>query len=157
MAFEGVYLAVVCLLSPVAMFVFATDKLVGPLRLDPPAAKALALAGVAWTGGMLGGSAFSIKWYYHSIAKGKWHLDRRAWRVFTPLLSGALAFATLTLFRSDVLPIVDSAVTSSLSATAGLAFLIGYFSDNTVAALAAAADRLFGSRTALRNRDRSPD
>lgn len=36
--------------------------------------------------GGLGGTVFSIKWLIHSVAKRKWHLDRRYWRLFVPLL-----------------------------------------------------------------------
>jgi hypothetical protein len=38
--------------------------------------------------GCVGGTTFSIKWLIHSAAKGKWHLDRRYWRLFVPLLGG---------------------------------------------------------------------
>eukprot|EP01032_Pedospumella_encystans_P000293 gene293-331_t len=32
--------------------------------------------------GCVGGTTFSIKWLIHSVAKLKWHLDRRYWRMF---------------------------------------------------------------------------
>jgi hypothetical protein len=35
--------------------------------------------------GCLGGTTFSVKWLIHSVAKSKWHLDRRYWRIFVPL------------------------------------------------------------------------
>jgi hypothetical protein len=68
----------------------------------------------------------------------------------TPLVSGALAFGTMALFLSRAVPLFDSRVTESRAAIAGISFLVGYFSDNTVAALAAAADRVLGTKTRLR-------
>ncbi len=150
MRVEGAYLAAILFACPTLLFLFATEKLSGPLRLTPADANALSLYGGAWVGGTLGGCVFTIKWYYHSIARGKWHLDRRAWRFFTPLVSGALAFATASLFISGVLPVFDERITQSVGALVALSFVVGYFSDNTVAALAATADRVLGTKTNLR-------
>ena len=147
---EGIYLIGVIFACGVLLFVVATHKLNRPLRLTPHDAQLLSLYGAAWIGGTLGGCVFTIKWYYHSIARGKWHLDRRAWRFMTPLVSGALAFATASLFISRVLPILDARITSSVGAIFGVSFLVGYFSDNTIAALAATADRVLGTKTSLR-------
>lgn len=147
---EAIYLIGVLLVCALLLFLLATHKLSRPLRLTPHDAELLALYGGAWIGGTIGGCLFTIKWYYHSIARGKWHLDRRGWRFMTPLVSGALAFATASLFISRVLPIFDARITSSVGAIVGLSFIVGYFSDNTVAALAATADRVLGTKTTLR-------
>lgn len=152
MRVEGFYLATLLLVCPLVLFVLATEKLADPLRLTPGDARLLALYGGAWIGGTIGGCVFTIKWYYHSIARGKWHLDRRAWRFLTPLISGALAFATATLFVARVVPIFDKSITGNLGAIVSLSFLIGYFSDNTIAALAATADRVLGTKATLRTR-----
>jgi hypothetical protein len=53
--------------------------------------------------GCLGGTTFSVKWLIHSAAKSKWHLDRRYWRFFVPLIGGVYACVVLTLFDSGVL------------------------------------------------------
>jgi hypothetical protein len=147
---EAVYLIGVLLVCALLLFAVATHKLNQPLRLTPHDAHLLSLYGGAWIGGTIGGCLFTIKWYYHSVARGKWHLDRRAWRFMTPLVSGALAFATASLFISRVLPIFDARITSSVGAILGLSFVVGYFSDNTVAALAATADRVLGTKTSLK-------
>lgn len=152
MRIEGCYLVALLVACPLILFVLATEKLSDPLRLTPQDARLLALYGGAWVSGTLGGCVFTMKWYYHSIARGKWHLDRRAWRFLTPLISGALAFATATLFVARVVPIFDEAITQNLGAIVSLSFLIGYFSDNTIAALAATADRVLGTRTSLRSK-----
>jgi hypothetical protein len=156
MRIEGAYLAVLLALCPIILFVFATEKLAKPLRLTSNDARLLALYGSAWTGGTLGGCVFTIKWFYHTIARGKWHLDRRAWRFLTPIVSGALAFGTSALFISGVLPIFNTHVTRSIGAIVGLSFLVGYFSDNTVAALAATADRVLGTKTSLKATSDAP-
>lgn len=152
MRIECAYLVGLLAISAIAIFVLGTNKLAGPLRLTTQDAHLLALYGGAWIGGILGGCVFSIKWYYHSIARGKWHMDRRAWRFLTPLVSGALAFAVATLLISRILPILDPRITRSMGAIVGLSFLVGYFSDNAVAALAATADRVLGTKTSLRSR-----
>ena len=150
MRLEGAYLAGILVACAATLFLLATDKLVKPLRLSDQDGQALASYGGAWIGGTLGGCVFTIKWYYHSIARGKWHLDRRAWRFFTPHVSGVLAFATASLFISGVLPLFNDQITQSASAIVALSFVVGYFSDNTVAALAATADRVLGTKTNLR-------
>jgi hypothetical protein len=157
MRVEGGYLVALLLLCPLVLFVLATEKLADPLRLTPNDARLLALYGGAWISGTIGGCVFTLKWYYHSIARGKWHLDRRAWRFLTPLISGALAFATATLFVARVVPIFDEALTGNLGAIVSLSFLIGYFSDNTIAALAATADRVLGTTTTLRSKGTDGD
>jgi cytochrome c oxidase assembly factor CtaG len=159
MIVDGLYLTFLILACPVALFVLDTEKLQGPLSLSAHQARMLALYGTAWVAGVLGGTVFVLKWFYHSVARGKWHVDRRAWRVFTPLVSGALAFGTGALLISEVLPIFNAKVTRSVGGMTGLSFLIGYFSDNAVAALAATADRVLGLRTSLARepRSRPPD
>jgi hypothetical protein len=155
MRVEFIYLTLLLLACPLLLFVLATHKLADPLSLTAGESDALARFGVAWVGGTLGGCVFTIKWFYHSIARGKWHLDRRAWRFLTPLVSGALAFGTIALFLSQAFPIFDPRFTRNLAAIVGLSFLIGYFSDNTIAALSAAADRVFGTKTMRSKRDES--
>jgi hypothetical protein len=53
--------------------------------------------------GAVGGTTFSIKWLIHSVAKGSWHLDRRLWRLFVPLVGGVYACAVLTLLDSGTI------------------------------------------------------
>jgi hypothetical protein len=106
---------------------------------------------VAWVGGTLGGTLFDLKWLYHSVAHGFWHLDRRLWRVFTPHISGGLAFAVVALVSSGIFRLFDSTAARSGSLILGLAFLVGYFSDTAIAKLSEIAETLFGA-----SRSKSP-
>jgi hypothetical protein len=98
--------------------------------------------GFAWLSGALGGTLFDVKWLYHSVAKTKWHEDRRLWRLFIPHLSGGLAFACIALISSRIIPIIDI---QSLSSVVGIAFMVGYFSDHAIAKLTEIAENLLGS------------
>jgi hypothetical protein len=116
----------------------------------------------AWMAGTLGGVLFDLKWLYHTVARGLWHLDRRLWRIFTPHISGGLSFFVLALVSSGALRIFDSEATNSLALVVGLGFLVGYFSDSAIAKLTEVAETLFGTIRAkekhkeLETKDSSP-
>jgi hypothetical protein len=95
--------------------------------------------------GCVGGTTFSIKWLVHSIAKGKWHLDRRYWRFFVPMIGGGYACVVMTLFGAGLLASQAAAQNVSMSSTAALAFLIGYFSDGVSGLLSNIANAVFGT------------
>ena len=118
--------------------------------------RTLAHHAYAFLGGLLGGTLFDLKWLYHSVAKGKWHLDRRYWRLFTPFISAGLAFGVFLLASSGLIPLVDEdELRQSGAMVMGLSFLVGYFSDNTTAAMARLADRLFGEKDSHKARPRA--
>ncbi len=94
--------------------------------------------------GISGGSAFAVKWFYHSIAKGLWHMDRRYWRLMTPLLSGVIAFFSAILVRSDIINIFKANTFESPTNIMILGFAAGYFSDSAIAKFAEVAASLFG-------------
>lgn len=98
----------------------------------------------AWVGGVLGGTLFSIKWLYHSVAKNTWNIDRRLWRLFTPHVSGALAFVFVVLSASGFVVVFDKQAFGSFWVCFGLGFLVGYFSDSAMAKLTEIAQTLFG-------------
>lgn len=98
----------------------------------------------AWFGGTAGGTVFSIKWLYHSVAKGIWHLDRRLWRIFAPHMSGAIAFFTILLIASGLFKIFEAEIINEPLAVLGFTFLIGYFSDKALAKLSEIADFFLG-------------
>ena len=94
--------------------------------------------------GCLGGTTFSVKWLVHSAAKSKWHLDRRYWRLFVPLIGGVYAFVVLTLFDSGVLG-AHGGQPREIAMTAAYAFLVGYFSDGVSGLLSNIANAVFGT------------
>jgi hypothetical protein len=113
----------------------------------------LSYAVSALVGGGLGGSLFAIKWLYHVVAKGLWNADRLLWRIFTPLVSGATALSISLFVVSGILIFIDTSVMTSPPALLSTAVLIGYFSDNAIAALAGLAERIFGPPSGHRTRN----
>lgn len=145
---EYTYLAL-CILLGFAFAAGAVAELEG-LRIiggmptvSSGAAQLIGSAILTFAGGMLGGTLFSLKWLYHAVAKGMWSLDRRIWRLATPLISGVLAVAVLALLRSDVLHLFNAAVVDHPAGIFGVSFLVGYFSDVTVAKLNELAEVIF--------------
>lgn len=95
--------------------------------------------------GCVGGLTFSIKWLVHAVATGKWHQDRRYWRLLIPWLGGVYALAVLTLFDGGYLGAQTSDPTKFLMASPALAFLVGYFSDGVSGLLSNVANAVFGT------------
>ena len=96
--------------------------------------------------GSVGGVTFSIKWLIHSVAKGKWHLDRRYWRLMTPTIGGAYACVVMTFFASGMFSTQTAvAQTTGIAPMAALAFLVGYFSDGVSGLLSNIANAVFGT------------
>jgi hypothetical protein len=94
--------------------------------------------------GCLGGTTFSVKWLIHSAAKSKWHLDRRYWRFFVPLIGGVYACVVLTLFDSGLIG-SHGGQAREMGMTAAYAFLVGYFSDGVSGLLSNIANAVFGT------------
>lgn len=109
----------------------------GTLNIDPR------LLLIFFSGG-LGGTTFSIKWLMHSVATGKWHLDRIYWRIFVPLVSGVYALVVLHLFSAGMVGSTH-AMPSEIGSVAALAFLVGYFSDGVSGLLTNIANAVFGT------------
>jgi len=95
--------------------------------------------------GNLGGTTFSIKWLVHSVAKCKWHLDRRYWRLLVPMIGGVYACVVVTLFDGGLLGNHVSDPPRTVATTAALAFLVGYFSDGVSGLLSNIANAVFGT------------
>ncbi|KAA6344189.1 hypothetical protein EZS27_008160 [termite gut metagenome] len=97
----------------------------------------------AWIGGMLGGIVFVCKWLYHTVARGIWHIDRRIWRVVSPILSGIVALIFVVIFCSGIASDVE---TYSVHKSCGIGFLVGYFSDNAIGKLSELANVFFAKK-----------
>jgi hypothetical protein len=94
-------------------------------------------------GGLLGGILFGIKYLYKVVARGRWHLDRRLWRLFSPWLSGSLALVVGALLESGVLGL--STKISSGAAYLSYGFITGYFADRAIDKMHEVAETLFGA------------
>lgn len=105
------------------------------LPISRAATTALAPYFFAFLGGFLGGTLFSMKWLYHSVARNIWNRDRRLWRVFTPLLSAGVALTIVLLCASGVLPFFGPDLVRSPPGALGLSIVFGYFSDRAFSAL----------------------
>jgi len=104
------------------------------------------------TSGVLGGTVMTLKWHYHCVAKKLWHVDRRVWRLTTPLLSGVVSLFVVMLLISEIMPIISLENVKTPIGGSALAFLLGLFSDNILAALQNFAVRTIGTL-----RDIKPD
>lgn len=149
---EAAYLGTLLALVPVGLLMLWLE---GPKYwFGIPEAKypTIAKYGMAWISGMLGGTLFGLKWLYHVVAHGLWNLDRRLWRLFTPHISGGLAFAVIALISSGIVRVFDRAAVESGPLVVGGSFLVGYFSDSAIAKLSEVAETLFGSSRAKTKR-----
>jgi hypothetical protein len=95
--------------------------------------------------GCVGGITFSMKWLFHSVAKGKWNFDRRYWRFLVPVIGGVYACVVMTLFGAGLFAMQPTEQSSAMPTTAALAFLVGYFSDGVSGLLSNVANAVFGT------------
>lgn len=95
--------------------------------------------------GIVGGTAFSLKWLYHSVAKWAWNTDRVFWRLIVPFLSGILAFFVAAMITAGIVSVFNADFFSNFYGALGGGFFIGYFSDNVLAALQNLAVKWFGT------------
>ena len=142
--FEASYLGAHLFLVPVLILILWSGYPSKLFHLSPAQYSPILKYGLAWLSGTLGGTLFDLKWLYHTVARQLWNMDRRLWRLFTPHISGGLAFFILTLVSSGMLRIFDQHAVESHSLVVGISCLVGYFSDSAVAKLTEIAQTLFG-------------
>lgn len=143
--FEAVYTVawfVVCPIMFVAIWLEGVKKYFG---LSDVQSEVLCRYAYAWIGGLMGGTMYSLKWLYHSVAHWCWNRDRRLWRLCTPHVSAALAFVFVCLIQSGLFPFFEQTFVRRPSVIVTIAFLVGFFSDNAFAKLSEIAMKLFGT------------
>jgi len=94
-------------------------------------------------GGLLGGSLFGIKYLYKVVARNRWSIDRRLWRIFSPLVSGGLALVIAVLTDSGILGLTTKQTGGASFLSLG--FISGYFADSALAKMQEIAETIFGS------------
>lgn len=108
-----------------------------------------ALASLA---GLLGGTAFAMKWLHHSVGLGPWSItnkkgwtDRRGhWRFFVPILSLIIAGAFYAVLKAQLIIITVADTDNPETFAVAFGFIVGYFSDRAAAKLTDVAYVLFG-------------
>ncbi len=141
---EAFYLGLLLAFLPVAMLLVWLEVPRNLLRIPPEKYPVFSRFAVSWLSGTLGGTLFALKWFYHTVARHLWNLDRRLWRIFTPHISGGLSFSVFALVTSGIVRIFDSSALNSMPSIIGMGFLVGYFSDSAIAKLTEVATTLFG-------------
>lgn len=144
---EGLYLLAILAALPVAFISVWNESLRSLVGVSQHEYKTFQTAAYAVLGGVLGGTLFDLKWLYHSVARGTWHRDRLLWRIFTPMISGGLAFALVTLMASGIWPLLNTTKLRLPPVVVGTGFLVGYFSDIAIGAATNLAQRLFRLHT----------
>jgi len=142
---EAIYLFVLLIGAPIAMLILWLRFPMYWMRLSEHDYGVVLKFALAWLAGTLGGVLYDLKWLYHSVARQRWHVDRRLWRVFIPHISGGLAFGVVALIDANIIRVFDRTITARSVTVVGIAFLIGYFSDSAVAKMTEVADTLFGT------------
>jgi len=144
--FEGIYTAALLFVCPVMLLLIWLEKLSACLSLSGNHSETFCRYAYAWSGGLLGGTLYALKWLYHSVAHWQWNRDRRLWRLLAPHLSAALAFVFICMIDSDLFLIFEREAIEKPVAIVSVAFLIGYFSDTALAKMSEIAMSLFGTK-----------
>ncbi|WP_337879228.1 hypothetical protein [Rheinheimera sp.] len=141
--FESYYVASILVLCVLAL---ALNWIILHILLDNVVTYRIASNYIfAFFSGMIGGSLFTMKWLYHSVARKKWHLDRSLWRYFTPWISGFFALTMYVMMTSGLLSAFNADAIRNGTSAFSIGFLVGYFSDSAMSKFKEIADTLFGT------------
>lgn len=153
---EVAYVVCLLFLAPSLMFVIWREEPKSLMSFTNSQYETFSRCCYSWLGGTLGGVLFDVKWLYHTVARGNWHLDRRLWRMLTPHISGGLSFAFVLLSSSGLLRIFNTEELSRPSVVLSVSFLVGYFSDAATGKLAEVATTVFGTTSAQTTSKKQP-
>lgn len=142
--FEFVYLFFFIILSPLLVAACYLQVIPNFLSVEILLLKSLEPYLLACLGGTFGGALYGIKWTYHCVAKGIWHSDRRAWRIFIPFIGGSFALIFSILILSNFLRIFDNEILQNRGIAFVIGFFSGYFSDKAAAKLVEVSNSIFG-------------
>lgn len=143
---EGLYIAVLLISSAIFLF-FAWKGTIGEwLGIEARYSTLLPYI-YAFLAGLIGGTLFTLKWLYHSIARKRWHLDRLMWRLFTPWMSAFFATIMYVMMTSGLISAFDGDSLASGKTAFSMGFLVGYFSDSAMSKFREIANTIFGTST----------
>jgi hypothetical protein len=151
---EAVFVSICLLVSLIGTLAVAIESASFVVPMKHAAWLALSPYLFAYLGGLLGGTLFTMKWLYHTVAKGIWNRDRRLWRVFTPFLSGGASLAVILLCASGALPFFGPQLVRTNAGALGLSIVLGYFSDRAFSALERFAEGGFGMKAKITGADK---
>lgn len=133
--FEFFYLIIVLIIAIISLFFIRQDIF---LKFSQES-KWYLYAGL---GGLLGGWAYDVKWFYRVTGRGKdnqypWKYEQNKfyWRFFVPFLSAVTGFSFFTLIISGMFPLITIKKISGATAYS-FSFVTGYFSDIVYSKLA---------------------
>jgi hypothetical protein len=108
---------------------------------------AIALVAAMFLSGMAGGTAFTVKWLYHTVAKDLWFRDRLWWRLSIPWMGGLVGVFANFIFSKALGTQFDEKALDphNFFPACGLSFLIGVFADGTLASLEKLANKTLGT------------
>ena len=86
--------------------------------------------------GFIGGTIYGIKILYKAVAHGRWHADRKLWRIFTPWVSLVLSIVIASIMSDTILSINNYGAVL-------IGFFAGYFSESAIGKLYALANIIF--------------
>jgi len=143
---ECVYIAALLMGSAILLF-FAWEGSIGEWLGIGSRYSTLLPYIYAFLAGLIGGTLFTLKWLYHSLARKLWHLDRLTWRIFTPWMSAFFATIMYVMMTSGLISAFDGAALTSGKTAFSMGFLVGYFSDSAMSKFREIANTIFGTST----------
>lgn len=107
----------------------------------------MAMVAGLFLSGMAGGTAYTLKWLYHTVAKDIWFKDRLWWRLSIPWMGGLLGVFAIFIFSRTLGTRFDEAALDphNFFPACGLSFLVGIFADGTLASLEKLANKTLGT------------
>lgn len=135
---EAIYLTVLMFLAFVAIIANYKGFFVWALNVDVVDVDIITRVIYCLCAGLLGGVTFSIKIFYRAVARGQWNIDRRYWRIFSPLISLSVTSVVAAFMIDDI-------ISSHIYWTYTIGYFAGYFSENAVGKMYDIAVVLFSS------------
>ncbi len=134
---EASYLLALYVISFLILFINYKGTLADFCNVEPSKTVIFTRMITCAVSGLLGGTVFTTKWFYRSIAHGSWNWDRTYWRFFSPLISLSFAYALACILKGNIIVNGDGFTAGTLG------FLAGYFSDKAAGKMSEVADVLF--------------